>query len=555
VSLVQGAGQPVGDDDRARAREASSRSEWSDAFALLTRVDSSSPLGPADLELLATAAYLVGRVRDCLGALERAYRLHADHGDSRSAVRCAFWLCFHHFNSGEFGQGGGWLAKAGRLAERVPERCAERAYLLLPVAFEQVAVAGQYAVGRATATTALDIARGCGETDAVALALNLVGRSFLREGRVAEGLTALDEAMVEVVTGAVSAPVAGAVYCSLIEACEEISELRRAREWTDALSQWCDGQRGMVTFTGQCLVHRATIKQLHGDWVDALEEVRLACERFGVAADVHASGLAMYRLGELHRLRGEDEDAEQAYRQAADRGHDPQPGLALLRLAQGKTDVAVAAIRRAVDECRDRAMRAKLLVAFIEITLVSGDLEAARSAVEELAATAAAYGTPVLAAVSDQARGAALLADGDARGALTALREAQQRWREFDMPYDEARVRVLIAHACDSLGDDETASFEREAARRAFERLGAGPDVARLRTDTTPAAGPTTYGLSRRELEVLRLVATGTTNQAIAKELCLAVKTVDRHVSNILTKLGVRSRAAATAFAYQHGLS
>ena len=173
MSSVKGAGQRLGDDDRARAREASSRSEWSDAFSLLTRVDSSSPLGPADLDLLATAAYLVGRVGDCLSALERAYRLHADQGDSRSAVRCAFWLCFHHFNRGEFGQGGGWLAKAGRLVERAPERCTERAYLLLPVAFEQVAVAGEYALGRATATKALTSAR-CGETDAVALALNLV---------------------------------------------------------------------------------------------------------------------------------------------------------------------------------------------------------------------------------------------------------------------------------------------------------------------------------------------------------------------------------------------
>jgi DNA-binding NarL/FixJ family response regulator len=263
----------------------------------------------------------------------------------------------------------------------------------------------------------------------------------------------------------------------------------------------------------------------------------------------------MYRLGELHRLRGQDEDAEEAYRQAADRGHDPQPGLALLRLAQGKTDVAVAAIRRAVDECRNRAIRAKLLVAFVEITLATGDVESARSAVDELAATAAAYGTPVLAAVSNQARGAALLAAGDARGALPALRAAQQRWREFDMPYDEARVRVLIANACDALGDGETAGFEREAARRAFERLGAGPDLARWERDAKPAAGPATYGLTGRELEVLRLVATGMTNQAIANELCLAVKTVDRHVSNILSKLAVASRAAATAFAYQHGLS
>lgn len=508
-----------------------------------------------DLELLATAAYLVGHLGDCIAALERAYQLYAYGGDTRSAVRCAFWLCFHHFNHGEFGQGSGWLAKASRLLEGSPKECAGRAYLLIPVAFQQVAIVGEYAAGRATATTAIDMARRFGESDIIPLALNLVGRSLLREGRVPEGMAALDEAMVEVVTGEVSAPVRGSVYCSLIEACEEIFDLRRAREWTDALSKWCDRQRGMVTFTGQCLIHRATIKQLHGEWIEALEEVRLACERFAVAADAFASGAAMYRLGELHRVRGDDGPAEVAYRQAAEAGFDPQPGLALLRLAQGRTAAAAAAIRRAVDECGGRATRAKLLHALVEIALADGDTESASAAADELAETASMYGTLASRAVSSQARGAVLLAEEDARGALVALRESRRAWRELDAPYEEARVRVLVAAACRVLADEETARLELDAARRTFEQLGAGTDLAQTAFGTGPGAAATFHGLTARELEVLRLVATGVTNQTIADELFLAVKTVDRHVSNIFTKLGVTSRAGATAFAYEHGLA
>jgi len=494
-------------------------------------------------------------VADCVRALERAYHVHAVSGDSRSAVRCAFWLCFHHFNQGEFGQGGGWLSKAGRLVEGAPAECAERAYMLLPVAFQQVAVAGEYAAGRATATTALELARRVVEPDIVPLALNLVGRSLVTEGRVAEGLAALDEAMVEVVNGEVSPAVAGTVYCSLIAACEDIAEVRRAQEWTDVLTRWCDRQGGLVTFTGQCLVHRATIKQLHGEWLDALEETQLACERLTVAADAYASGMAMYRLGELHRMRGDAEAAEEAYRQSAEGGNDPQPGLALLRLAQGRADRAGAAIRRAVDECHDRVLRVKLLPAFVEIVLAEGDVATARRGADELGEAAAVYGTPALGAMWSQALGAVLLAGGDPRRAVATLRSAWRAWRELAAPYEEARVRVLIAQGCRALGDGETATLELEAARQAFERLGARPDLARVATELGEGAEAATHGLTARELEVLRLVATGLTNLAIADELHLAVKTVDRHVSNIFAKAGVASRAAATAFAYQHCLT
>ena len=384
------------------------------------------------------------------------------------------------------------------------------------------------------------------------MALNIEGRALLAAGHVREGLTALDEAMVAVVAGEVSAAVAGMVYCSVIEACEEISELHRAHEWTAALSEWCDGQPGLVTFTGQCLVHRAAIRQLHGDWKEALDEAERACDRLADAPDRSATGAAMYRVGELHRCRGDDVAAEDAFRHAGEWGCDPQPGLALLWLGQGRTDSALAAITRALDESREPARRAKLLPAFVEVTLATGGVEAARRGADELATIAGGFGTAALAAEADLARGALLLAEGDGRAALISLREAATRWRDLDAPFDEARARVILAQACRAVGDAETATSELTAAGNVFERLGARPSQARVEKLTRVGAGAA--GLSARELVVLRMLATGRTNRAIADELVLAVKTVDRHVSNIFTKIGVSSRAAATAYAYEHDL-
>ena len=315
-----------------------------EAYAALSQADASAGMGPSDLELLATAAHLMGHVRDSIGALQRAYQLRIDAGDVQQGVRCAFWLSYHLINNGDFGQAEGWLARVGRVVDDIGEETVALAYVLLPRAFQQAAIVGDYAGGRATAARAAELGRWFGDRDVVALALNIEGRAFLAEGRVREGLAALDEAMVAVVAGEVTAPAAGTVYCSVIEACEEISELRRAHEWTAALTQWCDRQHGMVTFTGQCLVHRATIKQVHGDWPEALIEAQQACERLAVAADRNATGSAMYRLGELHSCRGDHEAATEAYRQAGEWGYDPQPGLALLWLTAGRTEPAVAAI-------------------------------------------------------------------------------------------------------------------------------------------------------------------------------------------------------------------
>jgi ATP/maltotriose-dependent transcriptional regulator MalT len=537
-----------GDGELARGREAAGRLAWADAHTALSLADRSSSLAGEDLELLGTAAYLLGRVEDCLRALQRAQQLHAEAGEPRRAARCAFWLAFHLINQGELAQASGWLARANRLLEDEQE-CAERGLVLVPVALGQM-VAGDYTVAGRTAARAAAIGRRTGDADLVALALSVHGRASVRAGRVDEGLGLLDEAMVAVVSGELSAPVAGAVYCSVLDACQESLEWRRAQEWTAALAAWCDQQPDMVTFTGQCLVHR----HLHGAWPEAVEEARRAGERLAQGADSYAIGAALYRQAEVHRVLGDFTAADDAYQQASRRGLEPQPGLALLRLAQGRAEVAAAAIRRVVAETSQTFRRARMLPAQVEVLLAVGEVEAAADAAGELAEIAAAYQTPALQAVADHGRGAVLLAKGDARAAVVALRAAGQVWRELDAPYEAARVRVLVGLGCRALGDEEAAAMELDAARGVFAQLGATPDLARLETLDRRAAASRSHGLTTRELQVLRLLAAGKTNHAIATDLVLAEKTVDRHVSNLYTKLGVSSRAAATAYAYQHRL-
>jgi DNA-binding CsgD family transcriptional regulator len=545
---------PVGEGALVRGRDAAGRSEWADAYDALSEADGTVALGPPDLELLATAAFLMGHGDDSVDALRRVFQLHLDNGDIDPAVRCAFWLGFQLIGGGDFGQAEGWLARVGRIVDDLDEERVAHGYRLLPQAFVQALVMGDYAGGREIAARAGDFGRRFGDPDVVALALNIQGRSLLAEERVAEGLAALDEAMVAVVAGELTAPAAGVVYCSVIEACEEISELRRAHEWTAALTQWCDRQHGMVTFTGQCLLHRAAIKQLRGEWQEALAECEHARDRLAVASDRYAMGAAIYRMGELHRLRGESDAAEEAFRQAGEWGGDPQPGLCLLRLEQGRRDLAVAAITRAVDEAHEPAARRKLLPAFVEVMVAACDLAAARRGADELTEIADLYGTSALAAEAGLARGIVLLAEADALAALVELRRAVGLWRDLDAPYEEARTRVILAQACRAVGDEDAAALELAAARRVFESLGARPALASIESLVAGSSAGVRAGLSIRELEVLRLLATGKTNRAIADDLLLAVRTVDRHVSNIFTKLGVSSRAAATAFAYEHEL-
>jgi DNA-binding NarL/FixJ family response regulator len=306
----------------------------------------------------------------------------------------------------------------------------------------------------------------------------------------------------------------------------------------------------MVAHKGVCLVHRAEIMQLLGTWEAALEEARRVGE--SALTGRRVSGEAHYVQGELHRLRGDYEAAEEAFRAAARLGNDAQPGLALLRLAQGRVDAAAAAMRRVVGASSDRLQRSKLLPAHVEVMLAAGDIDAARTACEELEGIARSFDSAVLGAMAAQARGALELAAGEPGAALAPLRLASQVWQSIEAPHLAARTRALLGLACRALGDEDGAKLELAAARAAFERLGAVPDLARIAAPQ--GVSPRGHGLTARELQVLRLVAAGKTNKAIARELDLSERTVDRHLSNIFGKLEVSSRAAATAYAYRHQL-
>ena len=335
------------DDELERGRAACARRAWAEAHESLVRVDAASPLAVDDVEQLATAAYMLGRDDESMGLLERAHHAHLEAGETHRSVRCALWVCMHHASRGELGPAGGWLARAERLLG--DEDCAERGYLLIPAAFGAEA-AGDFETAAATAASAAEIGQRFGDADLYALAAHMNGQFVIQEGRVDEGFRLLDEAMVTATSGSVSPIVTGLVYCGVILACVEVLDVRRASEWTEVLARWCDDQPGLVAFTGRCLVHRAEIMQLHGDWPDALEEARRAAERLVQGFNRAAAAQAFYRQGEVLRLSGRLDEAEGAYGASRRFGWEPLPGLALLRLAQGRPEAAAAAIRRVLGE-------------------------------------------------------------------------------------------------------------------------------------------------------------------------------------------------------------
>jgi DNA-binding CsgD family transcriptional regulator len=540
-------------DELQRGRASCARGAWLEAHDALSGADRSHALGAEDLELLATAAYMLGRDEEYITHLERVHRLELEAGEPLRAARAAFWIGMHLMIGGEMGRGGGWLGRAQRLIESGPPECVERGLLLMPLAFQQEA-AGNFDAAAAMAGQSAAIAERFGDPELFALALHTQGHFLILGNRVAEGLSLLDEAMVAVTTGEVSPIATGIVYCGVIMGCQDAFEPRRAQEWTAVLTRWCERQPDMVAFSGRCHVHRAEIMHLKGDWAQALEEARCAERRAAQGNHRRALAEAAYLQGEVHRLRGEASAAEAAYRAASGYGREPHPGLALLRLAQGKVDAAVVALRRVLGETTAAAERARLLPAYVEILLAADDVDAARSACDELDALAAGHEGGVLSAMVAHARGAIDLAAGHAEAALPQLRRSWRIWEEIEAPYEAARVRALMGAACRALQDDDAATLELEAARRTLVELGAAPDVARLDAPADGEGDGKTAGLTARERQVLRLIAAGRTNKAIAAELVVSERTVDRHVSNIYVKLRVSSRAAATAYAYEHEL-
>ena len=538
-----------------RGRDAFNRQAWRRAYDDLADADRAEPLEIEDLERLASAAYLVGLSDESSEVWTRAHHECARIGEVARAARCAFWLAFSLLNDGELARGGGWVDRAQRLLDDRKLDCVEQGYLRY--------AAGLRAVFSGDVTTALDAftrAGGMGERfldpELTTLARIGQGRCLIYVGQVDEGVALLDEAMVAVGVSEISPIAVGDAYCTVIEGVHELFDVGRAREWTDALTRWCDAQPDLVLYRGQCLVHRAELLRLRGAWVEALDELTRVFDRLADSTGPRVLGAGAYVRGEVHLLRGELAEAEDAFRAANALGRDPQPGFALLRLAQGRAETADATIRRVLHEADDPIARARILGPFVEIVLSHGnDAGAARTAADELAGFAGELDKPLLHALSAQATGAVLLAEGDPASALASLRSAWRQWRELDAPYEAARTRVLLAQACRALGDDDGAEMELDAARAAFSELGAAADLASVVSMSQLGASPLPGGLTAREVEVIGLVARGLTNRDVAQRLVISEKTVASHLSHIFTKLGLASRAAVTAYAYEHGLA
>jgi DNA-binding CsgD family transcriptional regulator len=539
-------------DELAAAQEAYERRRWADACAHLAAADRQGLLDAEQLDRLGTAAYLTGATEDAVGAWERAHRAYLRDGAVQPAVRCAFWLGLALVLHGEHARGGGWLQRAQRTLAEAELDCVERGYLQVPAGLQ--VLHSDPATAHATFQEITAVADRFGDPDLQALGRLGQGQALVAAGDAPRGVAMLDEAMVAVTGGEVAPIAAGIIYCAVILACRDVFDVRRAQEWTVALSRWCASQPDLKPYRGQCLVHRSEIMQLRGDWSDALDEARQACAHLSDPPGDPVLGMAFYQRAELLRLRGELGPAEEAYRRASDSGHPAQPGLALLRLAQGRVGDAVAAIRRVVGEAEGAAERSRVLVAQVEIALAAGEADAAGRATEELDRIAADFDSAYLRAAVGYARGMVLLAAGEPAAAGPVLRRAWLAWQELDAPFEAARVRLAIARACQQVGDRDTAELELSAAGRVFAQLGAEPALAQVRELSGPEQPPTAGGLTARELEVLRLVATGASNREVADTLVISEKTVARHLANIYAKLDLPSRSAATAYAYRHDL-
>jgi len=541
-------------EELADGRDAVAAREWTRAYDALRAADRHDDLGADDLDQLALAAYLSGHDDAHEHAMERRVRLLLDAKDPCGAARSAFWLALALFLRNEPARGGGWLARAHRtLAEAGNPTCAEQALLMIPTALHHLS-AGEGEAASEVFDEVIAIGTRFRDPDVTALGVCGSGQAMIARGRRDTGLDFLDEAMVAVTADRVSPITVGIVYCAVVLTCHLAFDLPRAREWTGVLTRWCAAQPGLVPYRGQCLVHRAQVVALEGRWPEAMEEITRARERLADPPGQPAVGMAWYETGELLRRQGRFGDAEDCYRLASQHGHLPQPGMLLLRLAQGRSAEARSAADAALATAISAGDRWRLLAATTEVCCAGGDTAAARAAADELDAVAREQSGQWLRAIAGTAVGAVLLAEGAPREAGAVLRGAWQTWRELHVPYEAARVRMLLGEVSASLGDADGALLEWDAARYAFEELGALDDLARVQARLSPGPRSRPSGLTDRELEVLRLVAQGRTNREIAEALVLSEHTVRRHLQNVFGRLGVSSRAAAVAFALQHDL-
>lgn len=541
------------------ARAAYARRDWlaaRDAFAAAAAARSPGALGPEDLYAQANAAWWLGAIDEALAVQQDAYRLFLAGGERRAAAMVALDVGYTLALRGEEAPASGWMSRAVRLLEGEDD-CPERA-MLTYLAFEEALGASDLEAAFDAALAVHQAGTRFGDPNLLALGVLGQGRVLVKQGQVAAGMALLDEAMVAAVSEDLDPGWAGNIYCHLMLACHELADLRRSMEWTGATARWCDTMPGAGPFMGICRVHRAQTLQVLGQWDEAEREAARVCEEMS-SFHVAVVAEARYQLGEVARQRGDLAAAEAAFVEAHRLGRDPQPGLALLRLAQGRVEAAAAAVAGALaGDGGDRLARARLLPAAVEVRIAGGDLDGARAAAEELGGIAATYGTTGLRAHAHTARGAVLLAGGAAAEAAATLRDGLRAWQELRAPYESARVRALLARACEELGDHDGAALERDAARRELDRLGVAVALAEQAvTGAERRRGSPPDGLTGRQAEILAMVAEGRTNQEIAAELVLSVRTVERHLTTAYQKLdlhGPAARAAAVRYALVHGL-
>jgi serine/threonine protein kinase/tetratricopeptide (TPR) repeat protein len=450
------------------------RSDWSEAFDGLSNADAARPLAPEHLERLAEAAWWVGKSDDCIKTRERAYAQYVAAGDIRSAASIAIAIAEDYFHKLSRSVAHGWLQRAERHLKEFPESIVHgwMARMRAMLALEDRNADAAWAF----AEQALDIGRKLGDRDLQTLALQDCGRMLVTQGRVAEGMAAIDEAMTAAASGQIGPRTTGRMFCNMMSTCEKMADYRRAREWNETARQWCE-PHAQSGYPGICRVHRAELLRLHGSWPEAEAEARRASvELDGFISDVAAE--AYYELGEIRLLMGDNDAADGLFRQAHELGRDPVPGLALLRLEQGKIESARALIERALsDPLMSRLDRAKLLPAQAEVAVASGASDVARAAADELTSIADAYGSPALAARAAFAQGLVDLNDSQPARAATSLRRAWKLSKESDLPYEAACARVSLGKAYRAMGNKEDAELELKAAAASFERLGAIADA------------------------------------------------------------------------------
>jgi ATP/maltotriose-dependent transcriptional regulator MalT len=524
---------------------------WPETYRQLSTRDPAE-LRPDQLEALADSAWLVCRLDESLDARQQAFARYEEIHNHRSAARAAWRLFWDHLYNGDKVVAHGWLRRAHRCLVAIPE-CAEHG--LVALAESELALnRGLGDDAEAHAVRAIEIGDRHDTPSVVALGLTLCGRALIVEGRLEQGCAALDEAMTLVLSGRLDVFFTGAVYCAVIAECLEVGDMQRAAEWTDAARAWCVSLPVVTPIHGICRIHRGEVLGLRGSWTEAENEIQTAAKELAAFKPRSASE-ALYALAEIQRRRGDLAAAEHSYLQAHQLGRDPQPGLALVRLAQGRTTAAAAALRTSLaDGSLSRVRRAYLLAAQVSVSLAAGNHEHAREAAQELSSIADVLSRPTVVAMAALARGQLRLASNDGAGAVADLRVASAVWQELQLPYEEAQAHLLIGKAAQVMGDEEGARLEIQSARADFERLGAHRD-AQLAATALRARPDRIAGLTAREAEVLRLVAAGMSNRQIGEALAISEYTVGRHLQNIFVKLGVSSRAAATAIAVAQQLA